>query len=1053
MPPVSKKTMRRVLPAVAVSTFMKDVLAASEQDLPLVLQNFNTWTFPKGDLFQWIDVLNKCDSLLDSVCSRYHLRDNLQQIPFTLPDRKLLISILRFSSFLLDHCANRSLYASGNIINELLGTTDIDVLEEVARIALRLAQRASHQRNGRSHFPISQDRLWKLATSLQHSNQDHSISSVSMTELLGSCRAVQRDWPNMRFTYFPPRSEPLLMSGINDHSSSTTADTLITGSTDGPNLIEISGNIVRSKSLESLLWDTIRTTKLPSEYHFDLMLRLRFCKFVDDETKMQQLVNIRVLALAISAYIVPEPVLQAKLFSVESNIVSQLAKMAHPDSSLSHHVVAACLWALEAIAHHRPRLGDVLSALGASINHGPLMYILRTSLSNMQENTSISSSELVDALMSLLHYLSTTNVAGSMLCSAGLIQMLVNFIGEAHLGALRTLVKALNLLDHLVYGFPQAFNIFCESQGITSLVRRIREETQETRAKVSEAMDIKAANKTDYAMTHERFSLLKTMLKFIVHMMQTSGTADGLRNLIESSLLTSMQEIYEDLSLFGSSIFASTTNILATFIHNEPSSYQILHEARLPELFLRSVAKGVLPAADVMTAIPNAFGAICLNTQGLALFNELSPFAEFMKIFVTEKHCEVLRESDIAGLLGTSIDEFVRHHPSLKVVVDTEISTVLRSITQPDTSSVMFNSNSNAFASTWPDDEPQNTTAATFTDEDEVKRPIVVLHIDIVARFLEGYLQNPKNSQVFVADHGVELLLSFYTLVSLPYDFAKSHAALSLSHVLRLACEAKPQMLIDAIFLKVSRSLAALDFFTIAGTQESFFEPYLSGVVSQSEGSRLVQCLQIIHSLVVLLSDIYASPIVSHARSSGPFYLTFTANDNHAQLLSHLASFHRRIIWEDIKLSNSLAPEWIRATQPKDDAKASVGKNEDSDMLSLTDEQKSSSRFRDLKMVRFFLCQIPPCIVPFFQGLTKMLCSNRRAVDYQHKIDALKVARLISNTLEDHLQWVPTFFINESCHQSYHLMILTLVQMLICDGNAFQVVKTTRLTKFRTKLF
>lgn len=98
---------------------MKDVLEATEVDLIQLLRNFDSWGFPKGDLFQWIDVLNRCDAILETICVRYSLKTGLQRISFAIHDRDLVVSILQFSIFLLDHCANRSLYASGNVCSSL----------------------------------------------------------------------------------------------------------------------------------------------------------------------------------------------------------------------------------------------------------------------------------------------------------------------------------------------------------------------------------------------------------------------------------------------------------------------------------------------------------------------------------------------------------------------------------------------------------------------------------------------------------------------------------------------------------------------------------------------------------------------------------------------------------------------------------------------------------------------------------------------------------------------------------------------------------------------
>lgn len=89
-------------------------METSNTELPTLLNAFDRWTYPKGDLFQWTDVLNKCDSILEELCLKYELKV-VQKTPFHYPDKALLLAILRFSVFLLDHCANRSLYASSNV--------------------------------------------------------------------------------------------------------------------------------------------------------------------------------------------------------------------------------------------------------------------------------------------------------------------------------------------------------------------------------------------------------------------------------------------------------------------------------------------------------------------------------------------------------------------------------------------------------------------------------------------------------------------------------------------------------------------------------------------------------------------------------------------------------------------------------------------------------------------------------------------------------------------------------------------------------------------------
>lgn len=44
----------------------------------------------------------------------------------------------------------------------------------------------------------------------------------------------------------------------------------------------------------------------------------------------------------------------------------------------------------------------------------------------------------------------------------------------------------------------------------------------------------------------------------------------------------------------------SAINIMATFVHNEPTSLSIIQEAGLPELFYRIIEVGIEPSIEVL---------------------------------------------------------------------------------------------------------------------------------------------------------------------------------------------------------------------------------------------------------------------------------------------------------------------------------------------------------------------------------------------------------------------------------------------------------------------
>jgi E3 ubiquitin-protein ligase HUWE1 len=57
-------------------------------------------------------------------------------------------------------------------------------------------------------------------------------------------------------------------------------------------------------------------------------------------------------------------------------------------------------------------------------------------------------------------------------------------------------------------------------------------------------------------LTVARAALLKHSLRSMHRMMQSSGTAEGLRGLIDSSLIKSVKKVIQDRGLFGGSILS-----------------------------------------------------------------------------------------------------------------------------------------------------------------------------------------------------------------------------------------------------------------------------------------------------------------------------------------------------------------------------------------------------------------------------------------------------------------------------------------------------------------
>lgn len=179
--------------------------------LPQLLDTFPVarWPLPRGDLYHWIPLLNRFDNILECFNKVYHLHEGPQTRDFgcdvllgrgtrveeygpdewdkeklralsyeEFGDSQLVQAVLQFTRRLLNHCGNRSIYASSSHLNDLLNSTCLSVIQATLEVGLELAQRyqASVKRMTQpsrqvsnallaNHYNIELDRVQQLAQS------------------------------------------------------------------------------------------------------------------------------------------------------------------------------------------------------------------------------------------------------------------------------------------------------------------------------------------------------------------------------------------------------------------------------------------------------------------------------------------------------------------------------------------------------------------------------------------------------------------------------------------------------------------------------------------------------------------------------------------------------------------------------------------------------------------------------------------------------------------------------------------------------------------------
>ena len=656
------------------------------------------------------------------------------------------------------------------------------------------------------------------------------------------------------------------------------------------------------------------------------------------------------------------------------------------------------------------------------------------------DDRALEDDEWRDALFSLLDALPgiAARTAES-LVSAGLFEILIEALSMRTTKAERTHPKVLMFMNTIVYSVRDALMVFANLKGLDVVADLISWEVTTSLERVRTGKGLPESFKTqvmDYDMPYFQQQTLRWLFKFVNHMMQHGNTNFDrlLRNLIDSpQLLSGLRQVLANAKVFGSNVWSGAVNILSSFIHNEPTSYAVIAEAGLSKSFLEAItlreidnglvqaseespqtsliedhstvdgsvvpvssevhsrrsqkykidgvnrdalAKGILPATDAIVTIPQAFGAICLNTAGLDLFVKSGALESFFEVFESQDHVKSMSaEIDLPRLLGNSFDELVRHHPKLKAAVMDSVITMLGHVVSLCQSRARHNG---VGAKLWIASEDgqlivsggkqallgnAHNPSSSFTNHDldedvtmdepmtlvipgeessasslpraesedkanEQARPCVSTYINVAAKFLAGFFENNTLCALFIESGGLEHIIDLATLPSLPYDFNNQQASQEIAKVVHMLVEQKPHLVLPSLIDSTLTTLDVLEPLINRKDSFAFFSQFTMRTSdtnrdvashmmdSPINGTLIVKALVNIHTLCNIFYEAFTQPIFT-TRATHTLFSQTNLADLYIKLVKSLGRLHRSCVWEEILLQNSIPEPLKEATRIK----------------------------------------------------------------------------------------------------------------------------------------
>ncbi|KAK9477676.1 hypothetical protein V1514DRAFT_320803 [Lipomyces japonicus] len=1006
---LSVKRLSHMPPSLA--QFIEKLESCSIEDLPRHIREFGIlWDLPRGDLHYWISVLNRFDTILEEATIKSGLNSNLPTAyVFNDVDEELLVAVLDFTALLLEHCSRRSLYASSTFLSQLLYTTSLPILISTLKVCARLAQRYAQVTTNRSSmFLISQEKMFRIANSFPMASNLETLEKVKLYDFVNPDKKWSKEWSSVALQYYqnPPESKVHRETESWPHPSTPTpvvvndnkAESSVDEAADGLSNFSLSSQFVESSSLTELL-DKVFTVYagIPKDFLIEAFLKTRAAKaFANGEEgllRRKQQVVAKCLAIEFLTYFASENALQVKLFASNPNLVLGLCDLIHPDNKIDVNLRTNALEALQALAHYRPKHHEILSALSANVNHGLLLYVIRQMVKDLENDVPIDE-YYADRWFSLVQILGSSVHSAQVLVTAGIVPVLKQMltVSSTHYNLLSMVIE---FLQHIVLATQHAFTEFVQIGGLDLVVERIAEEVNYD---IENPEEVEQSDIVDYKIPYIRFLFLKALFKLLLSMMQSPGNADRLRNLIESSILQSLKKIISNSQIFGTNIVNHAIDMMSMFIHNEPTSYAIINECKLPQVFLESIPQ--LIKLSKTTTIPYAIGAICLNNSGLELVQKTQAIKEYMKIFTMTFHARIMTVTNMPSTLGNAFDEMVRHHPRLKDEIFTEIVETGKSI-------YSVGENFKGGARFFP---VRSEVLKTDEDDDEIVSHStysdITSLVDCYARFLEAFLQNSLHCKDFIKRNGFQNLVNFYRLPSLPYDFPSRTTAMALTKVFKLAAEVDTFFIVMTLLSGTAEAIKPIRPFLEANGDESYFIQLEKEDAEAS--SQFMKSFNSVHCLVFVLSHLYSHLVYPHSKSTLPMILPFSNSKAYAGLLDDIGQLQRNCIWEEIFVTKDLSREWrdatkvlnvedLRSRNVDDERKAQIAEAEAK--VDVTD-----SRYKNVKTIRYMTSQIPGSLSKILSGLSKWTLS-RRIPDAWQKKYGFKVADNLAQILVQSLSY------------------------------------------------
>lgn len=164
---------------------------------------------------------------------------------------------------------------------------------------------------------------------------------------------------------------------------------------------------------------------------------------------------------------------------------------------------------------------------------------------------------------------------------------------------------------------------------------------------------------------------LLTVLSACMHEGYSDGSDNRLSQLIRNSrFATIFKLIFSNASGMTAPLLAAACSVLGEAINNDPSPPSVLScmiTSGVVDYALKGLnSEHIFHTGDSMLSAANLWSSVSLSEEGIAAVRAADPFRSILTPLVHKQYVTPVSRvlmGDLAGLLGSNLEELIRHHP------------------------------------------------------------------------------------------------------------------------------------------------------------------------------------------------------------------------------------------------------------------------------------------------------------------------------------------------------------------------------------------------------